>query len=120
MNRARSIVSDDSILSSYLAVLDDDIAALVEFVSTHQSVARDLLAGLRIMRPQLDAVVGLGVEEMKGHPLAARRRGIEANGTGDERQTEIAFPTGARRHDSPGARAPSACRRPLTESAASR
>src|SRR5690348_4860219 len=50
------------------------------------------------MRPHLDAIVRLGIEQVEGDPFAARRGRVEPDRAGDEREAEIAFPGRTRRH----------------------
>jgi len=77
---------------------DVDELVLLEPVALHDILVGHLVAGVGDLQIS-DAVTGRPVELVERDLLALRGRRIERDGTGDERQSQEAFPVGSRGHD---------------------
>jgi hypothetical protein len=84
------------LLKLLLGHLDELI--LVEHVALDDIVVRHLLAGVGVHLGVLDAMAGLPVELVERDLLALRGGRVQRDRTGDEGQTEEAFPVSARGH----------------------
>jgi hypothetical protein len=71
---------------------------LVEHVALDDILVGDLVAGVGVHLHVLDAVAGLPVELVEADLLAFRGGWVQRDRTGDEGQTQEAFPVGARGH----------------------
>ncbi len=66
-----------------VAVLDQDEMTGLDLVAAHDELARDLLAGLRIVRAHLHAVERRAVKWLESQPFGADHRRMEPDGTSD-------------------------------------
>ena len=84
-----------------LVLVEQDVFALGDLVALHQVAARDLFAGAGVDGLHLDAVVGLGIDQIEANGRCFGRRRIERNGTGNEGETQVALPRRTRSHVDP-------------------
>jgi len=94
LDRARRLQCD--VLELFLGHLDEDV--LVEGVSLDDVLVGHLLARIAVHLEVFDPVAGLTVQLVERDLLGLGSGRIERDRTGDERQTQEAFPIGARGH----------------------
>ena len=82
-----------------LFVGDGDVIALGDLIALDALVALDDVAGFGVDILLLEAIAGLGVQHVEGNLLGRARGGEKRDGTGDERELQIALPVRPRRHD---------------------
>src|ERR1700744_6508712 len=75
-----------------------DELILFEHVALYDVLVGHFLAGVGVHLGVLDPVTGLAVELVERNLLALGGRGVQRHGTGDEGQTQEAFPVGAGGH----------------------
>ena len=71
---------------------EQDILALGDLEALHQVAARDFLAGAGVDGLHLDAVVGLGIDQIEANRLRFSRRRIKSDRTSNQGQAQMPFP----------------------------
>jgi len=77
---------------------DLDVLSFVEFVALDDVFVRHLVTGIGVDLHVLDPVTGRSIELIERDLFGFRCRRVESHRTGDERQTQEAFPVGSRGH----------------------
>ena len=80
-----------------VGVVEQDVFVLGHLIAAHQVAALDR-PGVRIGRHHADAIVGVGIDQVKPHVVRAGRRRVEGHRTGDQRQLQMSLPGGAGGH----------------------